>query len=191
MKRFALAATAALGLASLATPAGAATWTIDYTGWWENDGGGAISGTISADDAAAGDGIVSLDELTSWAWDWSGNSAVSAFSFSSDDPAAEIQIVDPTLDNGFYVDGTPNQPFLFDNLDQGVFAADTLSLDLEFLFVENFDTGEFSQGLTEGTIAVAEVDTDAESVPEPAMILGLFALAGAGATSLRRQQPQA
>ncbi|ASC72458.1 hypothetical protein XM38_034150 [Halomicronema hongdechloris C2206] len=188
MKRFALAATAALGLTALATPARAASWTVDYTGWWENDGGGAISGTISADDAAAQDGIISLDELTSWAWDWSGNSAASAFSFSSDDPAAEIQIVDPTLDNGFYINGTPNQPLLADDLDQGVFAADEFSLDLEFLFVDNFETGEFSEGLSQGAVSVAEVDTDAESVPEPAMILGLFALTGAGATTLRRQQ---
>jgi hypothetical protein len=44
MKHLALVATVALGWAALTAPANAAlfSWGIEYTGWWEDDGGGSI-----------------------------------------------------------------------------------------------------------------------------------------------------
>jgi len=188
MKRLALAVGLSLGLATLTAPAHAAlfSWDIEYSGWWEESGGGSISGTIVADENDAQDGIVSGDELKSWFWSWSGNEVVSAFSFSSQEAGATVD-----FDSSFYVDGRPNQPGLLDGLDQGTFTSGSGSavLDLEYLFASSFadNVESFSPGnlnSTVGTIAVA----DPVPVPEPMSVLGLLALAGLGATTLKRQQ---
>jgi hypothetical protein len=188
MKRFALAVGLGLGLATLAAPANAAlfAWDIEYSGWWEESGGGSILGTIVADDSDAEDGIVSGDELKSWLWNWSGNDVVPAFSFSSQEAGATAD-----FDSSFYVDGRLNQPGLLDGLDQGTFTSGSGNevLDLEFLFAISFtdNVESFSEGNVEsvtGTVAVS----DPVPVPEPTSILGLLALAGVGAAALKRQQ---
>lgn len=192
MKYFALATTTTLSLFAIAIPANAAPliWDVDYTGWWEGQGGGSISGSFVADEVDAADGIVGLDEIVSWAWDWSGNDFVSAFSVSSEDEGAEIQIFEPA---GFFVDGTTNEPGLSDGLDQGIFVggeAGEFVLDLEFLIVED-NTVAFPFG---GDISFGDVGaesgsvtvSDPKPVPEPATLLGLLALTGFGAT-LKRQ----
>ncbi|MFE4108265.1 PEP-CTERM sorting domain-containing protein [Almyronema epifaneia] len=196
MKHIVLAATAALGLAALAAPAEAAlfSWNVEYTGWWEEEA--TVSGTLFADEASAADGILSLDELTDWSWSWSGNSFVPAFAISSKDEGAEIQIFDPSAASGFYVDGTANLPDLLDDLDQGVFAAGDFLLDLEFLIVEQIDTG--SQGTSDSLVAFGDTSAagtvsvaDPKPVPEPAALLGLLALSGLGTASLKRQKQAA
>jgi hypothetical protein len=190
MKRLALAVSLGL-VATLAAPANAAlfSWDIEYSGWWEESGGGSISGTIVADENDAQDGIVSGDELKSWLWNWSGNNVVSAFSFSSQEPGA-IADFNPS----FYVDGRLNQPGPLDGLDQGTFTSGSGNevLDLERLFaisftdsVESFSPGNLNS--TVGTITVA----DPVPVPEPMSALGLFALAGLGAAILKRQKQEA
>jgi len=188
MKRFVLAAGLGLGLVAIAAPANAAlfAWDIEYTGWWEESGGGSVFGTIVADEADVEDGIISGDELKSWLWSWSGNDVVPAFSFSSQEEGA---IAD--FDAGFYVDGRLNQPGLLDGLDQGAFTSGSGNeiLDLEFLFAISFNDGveSFSPGNLEaplGTVAVA----DPVPVPEPTSILGLAALAGIGVAALKRQK---
>lgn len=196
MKHFALAVGLGLGLVTLAAPANAVTfaWDIEYSGWWEESGGGSISGTIVADEEDAEDGIVSVDELKSWLWNWSGNDIVPAFSSSSkeDGTIADFGIVD--LTTGFYVDGTPNQPGLRDELDQGTYTSGSGNevLDLEYLFVissvdnvESFSPGNLDS--TSGTVTVA----DPVLVPEPTAVLSLFALAGLGAATLKRQKQEA
>lgn len=172
-----------LGLSLLAAPAQSAVlaWKVDYSGWWEADGGGSISGTFYADETAALDGVVSTDEFTFWSWDWSGNNAVSAFSIASTDLGAETQ-----LDPSFYVEGTPNQPFLLDGLDQGVFAAGDFLLDLESLLVQNFVTNGVSTGDSTTQVGTVTI-SDPSVVPEPATVLGLMALVGVGAVTLKRQ----
>jgi hypothetical protein len=83
MKYVALAAVASLGVVgAIAPPASAAnfSWDIEYTGWWDAEGGGTVVGSIIADESAAGDGLISADELLGWSWDWTGNSFVSPFS---------------------------------------------------------------------------------------------------------------
>ncbi|NJL37725.1 MAG: PEP-CTERM sorting domain-containing protein [Leptolyngbyaceae cyanobacterium SM1_4_3] len=188
MKRFALAVGLGLGLAAIAAPANAAlfAWDIEYSGWWEESGGGSIFGTIVADESNAEDGIVSGDELKSWLWSWSGNDVVPAFSFSSQEEGATVD-----FDAGFYVDDRLNQPGLLDGLDQGTFTSGSGNevLDLEFLFaisftdnVESFSEGNV--GSVTGTVAVS----DPVPVPEPTSILGLLALAGVGAAALKRQK---
>lgn len=194
MKHLALATTAVLGLFSIATPVNASlfSWDVDYTGWWEEEGGGSVSGSFVADGTDAADGIVGLDEIVSWAWDWSGNDFVSAFSISSGDEGADIQVLEPA---GFFVDGTTNEPDFFDGLDQGIFVGGNESefiLDLEFLTVEDNTVafpfgGDLSVGDFEaasGSITVS----DPTPVPEPATFLGLLALAGLGVTLKRRSQ---
>ncbi|MGF1521913.1 MAG: PEP-CTERM sorting domain-containing protein [Leptolyngbyaceae cyanobacterium] len=195
MKYFGLAATAALSAFAIATPANAAlfSWDVEYTGWWEEESGGSISGSFVADDADASDGIVALDEIRSWAWDWSGNDLVAGFSISSSDESAEIQVFDSAT-SGFYVDGTPNQPNLLDGLDQGIFVggdAGELILDFEFLIVEN-NSSPFPAGMSE--VSSGNVDSEAGSVtvgepkavPEPATMLGLIVL-GAGSLFVRKR----
>ncbi|MBD2260555.1 PEP-CTERM sorting domain-containing protein [Pseudanabaena sp. FACHB-2040] len=193
MKHFALAAVAALGFSALATPANAAifAWDVEYTGWWEEEGGGSISGTFSAREEDALDGIVSIDEMLSWIWNWSGNSVVPAFSIASS--GAGTTDFDPS----FYVNGTPNQPIGLDlvdldGLDQGFFtsASGNEVLDLQALLVISYadDGTEFlatgNSSSTLGAIAVS----DPTPVPEPATLLGLLALVGAGAATLQRQK---
>lgn len=193
MKRFAIAMATGLGLVALAAPANAArlSWNIEYTGWWEADGGGSISGQFIADEEDALDGIVSGDEINSWFWNWSGNDVVSAFSISSKDAGASTDNFFPS----FYVDGRANQPFDFDpnrpELDQGSFTAGDYYLDLEFIRVENLQDGNtlISQGnpdLTLGQVTVSEPTV----VPEPTTILSLLAVAGL-ATTLKRQKQEA
>jgi hypothetical protein len=195
MKCFAVAVATSLGLglATLAAPANAAMfgWNVEYTGWWEADGGGSISGMFSADEEDASDGIISIDEMNSWMWNWSGNDAISAFSISSKDAGASTDAFFPS----FYVDGTPNQPFDFDaarpELNQGAFTAGNYYLDLEFLRVENSEARDVvvSQGnpdLALGTITVSEP----VPIPEPTTVLGLLALAGVSAATLKRQKQE-
>jgi hypothetical protein len=191
MKYVALAAVASLGVVgAIAPPASAAnfSWDIVYTGWWDAEGGGTVVGSIIADESAAGDGLISADELLGWSWDWTGNSFVSPFSISSEDAGAEVQFFD-----GFYLDPTLNQPE--SGLDQGTFIGGDLgqyAIDFEFLIVAD-DTTAFPFGgdVTFGDAAAASgrvAVSDPTKVPEPATLLGLLALAGAGLTLKGRQQ---
>lgn len=195
MKYFLLTATATLSALAIATPASAAlfSWDVEYTGWWEEEGGGSVSGSFVADDADAANGIVALDDIQSWTWDWSGNDFAAAFAIASSDEGAEIQIFD-AANSGFYVDGTPNQPGLLDGLDQGTFVggdAGELILDLEFLIVEN-STAAFPAAMSE--VSIGNVDAasgsvtvgEPEAVPEPATMLGLIAV-GAGSLLVRKR----
>ena len=197
MKHFAFAAATAIGVFAIAAPANAAlfSWDVEFTGWWEEEGGGSLFGSFIADESDASDGVVALDEIRSWMWDWSGNDSVSAFSISSSDDGAEIQFAD-AASSGFFVDGTANQPGSFDGLEQGVFAGGSegeFVLDLEFLIVED-NTNAFPSG--ESAFSVGNVDSESGSiavseptaVPEPATILGLLAIAGLGGMTLKRQQ---
>lgn len=178
MKQLAFSLTAVLGVA-IATPANAAlfSWNVEYSGFWEE---GAVNGSFVADQADAADGIVSIDEMTSWFWSWSGNEDVAAFDISSQDALAGTQ-----FDPSFYVDGTENQPFA--GLDQGSFfggEAGEQLIDFEFLIVQGVDpfpsgnsgSGPVTEGALPGTVAVS----DPEKVPEPATLLGLLALAAFG-----------
>ncbi|MEL6383118.1 MAG: PEP-CTERM sorting domain-containing protein, partial [Cyanobacteria bacterium J06626_18] len=169
------------------------SWDVEYTGWWEEEGGGSISGSFVADDADASDGIVALDEIRSWEWDWSGNDFAAAFSISSRDEGAEIQVFD-SMTSGFYVDSTPNEPGLLDGLDQGTFVGGDdgeLILDFEFLIVEN-NSSTFPS--SESEVSLGNVDTEAgsitvgepEPIPEPATMLGLIVLS-AGSLFVRKQ----
>jgi hypothetical protein len=191
MKRFALAATAALGLVTFAAPAQAVllSWDVSYVGWWEADGGGSVSGKFVADQSAASDRIISIDEMTSWAWNWSGNNAVSAFSISSEDGSTDFS---PSFNLG----GTPNLPIANevdpDGLDQGSFLSGDQSkiLDLQALIVSSFaEDGTESVSLgnaaaTSGRISVSPPTV----VPEPTTVLGLLALTGASVATLKRQK---
>jgi 2',3'-cyclic-nucleotide 2'-phosphodiesterase (5'-nucleotidase family)/endonuclease/exonuclease/phosphatase family metal-dependent hydrolase len=153
---------------------GAQAWNIEYSGWWDAEGGGMLSGTLFAQSAAADDGILTPEELLGWEWNWSGNEAVSAFSIDSTDAGADIQEFGPT---GFYVDGTPNLPDLADDLDQGVFVGGKSGewvLDLEFLTVEDnsetFPTTASDVTIGDPTAATGEVtvsDPALEVVPSP------------------------
>ncbi len=183
-----LSAAAILGAVAIATPAQAKllSFDIDYTGWFEAEGGGDIFGSIRATEEAAADGFISADELTAWTWSWSGNDFVSAFSIASEDADAGFDFLD-----GFYVDGTPNVPG-FDGVDQGTFFAGAFAIDFEELRVED-NTVAFPFGgdatfgdafATTGSVAVS----DPAVVPEPATVLGLLALAGVGATVKRQQR---
>lgn len=200
MKHVAFAAVAALGVFAIATPANAAlfSWDIELTNWWEEEGGGSLFGSFVADDSDASDGVVALDEIRSWTWDWSGNDSVSAFSISSRDEGAEIQFAD-SASSGFFVDGTSNQPGLLDGLEQGVFVGGSegeFVLDLEFLIVED-NTSAFPSG--ESAVSIGNVDSELGSitvseptaVPEPATILGLLTAAGLGGMTLKRQRQEA
>ena len=183
MKYFSLAVLLAIGTATIASPAHAAKWSVDYSGWWEADGGGSISGYFSAAEDDALDGIISIDEMTSWLWKWSGNDLVEAFTVSSGRAGSTADFFP-----SFYVDGTPNLPSLIDGLDQGTFTSGSGNevLDLEFLFVTSFATGSevLSVGnpdSTTGTITVQEV-------PEPMTLMGLIALVGTASMTLGRQR---
>jgi hypothetical protein len=193
MKRLALVATVALGWAALAAPAHAAlfSWDIEYTGWWEEDGGGSISGTIFADEGDAADGIVSADELKAWEWNWSGNDAVSAFSIASDEEGATTD-----FSPSFYVNDTLNQPIGMDfvdpdNLDQGSFISGSGNelLDLQALLVISFMDGVESVSVGNPTATIGTVTvSESTAVPEPATVLGLLALAGVSTATLKRHK---
>lgn len=193
MKHIALATTATLSVFAIAAPANAAlfSWDVEYTGFWEADGGGSISGSFTADGEDAEDGIVGLDEIQSWNWNWSGNDAVSPFSISSSDAGAEIQ----TFGDGpfgFYGDETANQPEFADDLDQGIFVGGETGefvLDLEFLGVEDNTTAfPFGGDVSIGSASAGRINvSEPTAVPEPAALLGLVALAGVGGTALKRQ----
>jgi hypothetical protein len=194
MKHLALVATVALAWAALTAPASAArlSWDIEYTGWWEEDGG-SVFGTIFADEDDAADGIVSADELKAWEWNWSGNDIVSAFSISSDEGATT------NFEPNFYVNDTPNQPIGLDfldpdNLDQGSFisASGNEILDLQALLAISFTDGveSVSEGnptTTLGSVTVSEPT----AVPEPSSTLGVLALAGISTAALKRQKQDA
>lgn len=196
MKHLTIAATVAVGALAIAAPAKAAlfSYDIEYTGFFEGEGGGSILGSIVATEADAADGIITLGEIDAWSWDWTGNSLVSAFSISSDDAGAEIQdLADP---DGFDVAGGANLPddFLFGGLDQGIFvggADGEFVLDLELLIVQdNTTTFPFGGDVTFGDpfAAAGSVTTsDPTAVPEPATVLSLLALAGVGATVKRNK----
>lgn len=190
MKRLACSLTVVLGMAAIATPTQAAlfSWEIEYSGWWDAEGGGSVTGSLVADDADAADGIVSGDEITSWAWSWSGNDFAPAFEISSADSAAGTQFVE-----GFFVDGTPNLPDFLDGLDQGTFfggEAGEQLIDFEFLLVQADDpfpngdpevsAGDFAAET--GTIIVS----DPTKVPEPTTVLGLLALGAIAGTTIRQ-----
>lgn len=191
MKYVALAAAVSLGMVgAIAAPSQAAnlSWTVEYSGWWEGDGGGSILGSLIADESAAADGILSLDELVAWSWNWSGNDVVSAFSISSGDAGAEIQFFD-----GFYVDGTANLPDFADGFDQGTFIGGEFGqyvIDFETLTLEDNTTafpfgGDASFGDATAPLGRVAVG-DPARVPEPTALLGLLAIAGVGTTLKRR-----
>ncbi|NJM58302.1 MAG: hypothetical protein HC857_13935 [Synechococcales cyanobacterium RU_4_20] len=119
---------------------------VQYLGFWA--GGGAVSGVISASEADAADGVISLDELVDWSWDWSGNSEVDAFSLSSAESAA-IALLPP---GGFLL----NQPSgvldttLIDpqGLDQGLYESEDgdRAIDLGALLIQDFAANRLAQG---------------------------------------------
>lgn len=193
MKRFALAVGMGLGLglATLAAPANAAilAWDVEYSNWWEEDGGGSISGKFVADRKDAQDGIVSADEMTSWLWNWSGNDVVPAFSFSSGEIGATTD-----FNPSFYVDGRLNQPSLLDGLDQGTFTSGSGNevLDLEYLFAISFvaNVESFSQGNSNSALGTIRVSNPVV-VPEPDSILGLITLVSISAVTLKRRKQRA
>lgn len=192
MKHFALSAAAVLGLSALAAPANAAVfaWNVEYTGWWEDNGGGSLSGLFSADEEDALDGIISIDEMRSWAWTWSGNAAVSAFSISSADTGATTE-----FSPSFYVNGTPNLPIGVDfadpdGLDQGSFVSGSQVIDLQSLLVISYEddgTELLSAGNPEAPLGSTSV-SEPTPVPEPGVLLGLVALLGAAATLKGQKQ---
>lgn len=184
MKNIALAATAALGLAAIATPAEAAlfSWDVAYTGFFAD--GASITGSFVADDTAAADGYVAADEFDTWMWSFSGNSEAAAVSISADEGAEIQDFFGPA---GFFVDGTANVPG--DAAAEGVYASNSAVIDLDFLSVSTFASG-FETGFAMGDLAAAGSVTvsDPEPVPEPATLLGLLTLAGAAALTKRNQQ---
>ena len=191
MKHLALIATVALGWAALTAPASAALfrWNIEYTNWWEDDGGGSIFGVIFANENDATDGIVSADELKAWEWNWSGNDVVSAFSISS--KAGGTTDFDPS----FYVNGIPNQPIGLDfvdpdNLDQGSFisADGNKILDLQALLAISFTGGVDLASVGNPTATLGSITvSEPTAVPEPATVLSLLALAGVSTVTLKRK----
>ncbi|MBE9070311.1 PEP-CTERM sorting domain-containing protein [Leptolyngbya cf. ectocarpi LEGE 11479] len=182
MKQILLAAAAALGVTAFAAPAHAARfkWTIDYTGFFAD--GAAINGFFIADETAATDGFVSGDEFDTWEWTWSGNSEVEAFTLTSSNAEAETFFGD----FGFFVDGTANVPG--DDASEGVYISDEAAIDLDFLFVDTFDSGAIASITGDTTAAGLVSVSDPEAVPEPATLLGLLTLAGAAAVAKRQKQ---
>ncbi|MEO1081467.1 MAG: PEP-CTERM sorting domain-containing protein [Pseudomonadota bacterium] len=174
------------------------SFDLEYTGYWELDGGGSLLGTLIADEGAAVDGVIDFgSELLSWTWDWTGNSFVSAFSMSSFDAGAEISNMG--ANTGIFVDGTPNLPGFADGLDQGVFTggdAGQFRIDFEFLTIEDRTFSfPFGGDLTTGdtTSPTGMITTIGpivvEGVPEPATYL-LFAAAAAGVLAIQRPRRQ-
>lgn len=136
-------------------------FAINYSGFWETDGGGSIRGIFSASEADAADGIVSLDEIVAWRWNWSGNDTVAGFAIDSDNGTAS-SLIPP---DGFKVNGI-NTPIALDfsdadGLDQGLYesATGTQIIDLGALIVENLAAGTTTTGdvSANGTIAVSPV----------------------------------
>lgn len=192
MKHFAFATAVAWGLTAIATPVKAAVlgWDIEYTGWWEEVGGGSISGMFSADEEDAADGVVSINEMRSWMWSWSGNDTIPAFSISSGAGATT------DFNPSFHVDGTPNVPSLleFDDLDQGVFISGSGEeiIDLEALLVIA-NAGSLDDLVIEGNPAASQGSifvSEPEMIPEPATVLGLMALAGASAAMFGQRKQE-
>lgn len=167
------------------------SYGVEYTGWWDIEGGGALSGTLITGESAGDDGIIDLGlELEAWSWSWSGNSFVSAFSISSRDAGAGVDIFGANA--GVFVDGTPNLPDFADGLDQGVFIGGSFGefvIDLEYLFLEDNTVGfpvggDFTEGdifSESGLVSVAP----AQAVPAPAT-LALLALALPGLLFFRK-----
>ncbi len=135
-------------------------YSIEYTDFWENDGGGSVKGLFSVSENAVADGVISLDELTAWDLDWTGNTEVAAFSISSDDGSATA-LVPPS---GFSIEGA-NAAFVpnfsdSDGLDQGLYESGSgdKTIDLGALIVEDVAAGTASLGsATAGSISVSEV----------------------------------
>lgn len=135
-------------------------FSIEYADFWDNDGGGSVKGLFSVSEDAAADGVISLDELTAWDLDWTGNTEVAAFSISSDDGSATA-LVPPS---GFSIGGA-NTAFVpdfsdSDGLDQGLYESGSgeQTIDLGALIVEDVAAGTVSQGsATAGSISVSEV----------------------------------
>ncbi|NJN49266.1 MAG: hypothetical protein HC805_05130 [Alkalinema sp. RL_2_19] len=135
-------------------------FALNYSGFWT--GGGAINGIFSASEADAADGIVSLDELVSWQWNWTGNSEVAAFSLSSADGGTASSLIPP---DGFKIGGM-NTPVALDfsdadGLDQGLYESATGDqvIDLGALVIEDFNAGTIALGdvTANGTIAASKV----------------------------------
>lgn len=198
MKHLAFSAAAVLGLCAISTPASAVEfkWNVEYTGWWESEGGGSVAGFFTADAADAADGVVSASEIQSWLWSWAGNDIVPAFEIQGS--RGGIQTFPEIAPAGFFVDGTLNLPFLVDNLDQATYVggeAGEQIIDLEFLIVQGndpFPTGDSvassgSENAEAGQIVIGEPT----QVPEPATALGLIALVGASAVTLKRRSQEA
>lgn len=195
MKYLALSTAAVLGLSVLAAPVHAAVfaWNVEYSGWWEDNGGGSLSGIFSADEDDALDGIISIDEMLSWAWSWSGNADVSAFSISSSDPGATAD-----FSPSFYINGTPNLPIGADfadpdKLDQGSFSSGNQVIDLQSLLVISYHedgTESLSAGNPDANLGTVSV-SDPTPVPEPTALLGLVALLGTAGATLKSQKQEA
>lgn len=197
MKRFAIALMAGLGLSlTVATaPAKASLlgWNVEYSGFWGSDGGGSIFGSFFADQADTQDGFVGLDEMESWTWNWTGNSAVPGFSISSANGSLGLNLVD-LAEAGFFIDGRANVPLA--GRDQGIFAsaAEDKVIDVEGLILYTESTN--AQNITTrkesiGSASASSGRITLKPVPEPASVLGLLALAGLGVTTLKRNKFEA
>jgi hypothetical protein len=157
-------------------------YDVEITGWWDAEGGGALFGSLITDETADDDGLLDFgSELMDWEWAWTGNPFVTAFTITSRDPGAGIDITAGTA--GFYVDGTPNLPDFADGLDQGIFiggAVGEFLVDLEFLTIEDNTVafpfgGDFTIGDPASQFGMVSI-SEPRAVPEP-MPLMLLALA--------------
>jgi Ca2+-binding RTX toxin-like protein len=133
---------------------------LDYSNFWQNDGGGAIRGTFSASEADAADGVVTIDELVDWNWSWTGNTQVKPFSLAAAKGDTATALLPP---GGFLVDRS-NQLILTDladpdRLDQGLYESKDGQkvIDIGALLVEDFTTGTFSQGVVALGVSTAPV----------------------------------
>lgn len=169
------------------------SYDFEYNGWWDAEGGGSLIGSLITDMNAVDDGFIDLgSELADWDWSWSGNPFVSAFSISSRDAAAGVDILGGIA--GFFVDGTPNLPDFADGLDQGVFIGGDVGqfvIDLEFLFVEDNTVpfpfgGDVTFGDPASTTAFVDVGQPV-AVPEPSSI-ALLACVIPGALLVARRR---
>lgn len=120
--------------------------SVQYADFWTD--GGSIRGVLTAPEAAAEDGLITLDELTNWELNWTGGSSIEAFSISSETGSATA-LLPP---GGFLLDGT-NTAFDASNsdadgLDQGLFesASGDQTIDLGALIVEDLTTETVALG---------------------------------------------
>ncbi len=149
-------------------------FSVLYSEFWSS--GGSVTGSFSTTEAAAADGVVSIDELIAWEWNWTGNDEVDAFSISSDEGEA-IALLPP---GGFLLDDMNtaiDEEFTDpDGLDQGVYTSgpgDQI-IDLGALIIQDLEAGTFTEGVSsEGNILVAAGETETLDFEGDGMAAGM------------------